>query len=96
MSTMQAEIYDAFIDAGASEPKARAAAEVIAQKPQSDEVATKTDIVRLEGKIDSKIAELKGELKDLELRLIKWIASIVATATIAIIVTIITAIIKLS
>ena len=62
MSMMQAEIYDAFIDAGASESKARAAAEVIAQKPQSDELATKTDIVRLEGKIDTKIAELEVRL----------------------------------
>ena len=69
MSMMQAEIYDAFIDAGASEPKARAAAEVIAQKPQSDEVATKTDIVRLEGRMDSKIAELKVEMARLEVRL---------------------------
>ena len=75
MSIMQAEIYDAFIEAGASEPKARAAAEVIAQKPQSDELATKdyiekkvaqlegelkAGIARLEGKIDTKIAELKG------------------------------------
>ncbi len=33
MSTMQSEVYDALIDAGASEPKARAAAEVIAVSP---------------------------------------------------------------
>ncbi len=47
MSTMQSEIYDALIDAGASEPKARAAAEAVAAGPKSDEVATKLDISEL-------------------------------------------------
>ncbi len=47
MSTIQSEIYDALIDAGASEPKARAAAEAVAKHPKSDEVATKLDISEL-------------------------------------------------
>ncbi len=33
MSIVQSEIYDAFIEAGTSEPKLRTAAEVVARKP---------------------------------------------------------------
>ncbi len=72
MSTMQSEIYDALIDAGASEPKARAAAEVIAITPKADEVATKKD--------------LRAEIAALENRLIKWaigIAAIIISINIA-------------
>ncbi len=47
MSTMQSEIYDALIAAGAPENKARAAAEAVAKRPKSDEVATKFDISEL-------------------------------------------------
>ncbi len=43
---MQSEIYDAPIEAGASEPKARAAAEAVAAGPKSDEVATKAELYR--------------------------------------------------
>ena len=41
MGFMASEVYDALIEAGASEAKARAAAEVI---PISHELATKADI----------------------------------------------------
>ena len=48
MGVMVSEIYDALIDAGAAEDKARAAAESI---PISDQLATKQDIARLETRI---------------------------------------------
>ena len=48
MGVMVSEIYDALIDAGAAEDKARAAAEAI---PISEQLATKQDIVRLETRI---------------------------------------------
>ena len=41
MGFMASEVYDALIEAGASEAKARAAAEII---PISNELATKADI----------------------------------------------------
>ena len=63
MSMMQAEIYDAFIAAKVPEDKARAAAEVIAQKPQSDELATKEYIEKRVAELEARIAELEGELK---------------------------------
>ena len=63
MSMMQAEIYDAFIAAKVPEDKARAAAEVIAQKPQSDELATKEYIEKRVAELEARIAELEGKLK---------------------------------
>ena len=80
MSIIQAEIYDAFIAAKVPEDKARAAAEVIAQKPQSDELATKeyiekriaeveARIAELKGRMDSKMAELKVEMAELKVEM---------------------------
>ena len=53
MSTMIAEIYEALVEAGASEEKAKAAAGVVAVK---DNLATKTDLQELR-------SEMKAELK---------------------------------
>ena len=44
MGFMASEVYDALIEAGASEAKARAAAEII---PISNELATKADIAEI-------------------------------------------------
>ena len=56
MGVMVSEIYDALIDAGATEAKARAAAEAI---PISDQLATKRDIIELK----TDIASLKADFK---------------------------------
>ena len=48
MGVMVSEVYDALIDAGAEEAKARAAAESI---PISEHLATKQDIAALEAKM---------------------------------------------
>ena len=56
MGVMVSEIYDALIDAGATEAKARAAAEAI---PISDQLATKRDIIELK----TDIASLKADSK---------------------------------
>ena len=45
MGVMVREVYEAFLEAGASQPVAAAAAEAI---PVSDQLATKEDIARLE------------------------------------------------
>ena len=52
---MVSEVYDAFVDAGASEAKARAAAEAI---PISDQLATKQDI----GDLKSDITALEAKM----------------------------------
>ena len=48
MGVMVSEVYDAFVEAGASKDTARRAAESI---PISDQLATKQDIARLETRI---------------------------------------------
>ena len=55
MGVMVSEVYDAFVDAGASEAKARAAAEAI---PISDQLATKQDI----GDLKSDITALEAKM----------------------------------
>ena len=63
MGVMVSEVYDAFVEAGASEAKARAAASAI---PVSDQLATKQDIGDLKseiGEVRSDVAEVKADLK---------------------------------
>lgn len=55
MSIMVTEIYDALIEAGASEQKARAAAQSV---PLTEQLATKQDIAVLK----TDIAELRTEM----------------------------------
>ena len=62
MDTLHTALYDAFREAGTSEEKARAAA---AGFPPPEQIATKTDIARLEIKIaqlETKISEIKEDL----------------------------------
>ena len=54
MPLMSAELYDALLEAGASEAKARKAAEAVA--------AYDNRFMILEGKIDTLRAEVKGEM----------------------------------
>jgi len=54
MALMSSELYDALLEAGASEAKARKAAEAVA--------AYDNRFAILEGKIDTLRAEVKGEM----------------------------------
>ena len=56
MSTMIAEIYEALVEAGASEEKAKAAAGVVAVK---NNLATKTDLQELRSEMKSELKVLK-------------------------------------
>jgi hypothetical protein len=62
MATMISEVYDAFRSAGVPEDKARAAAEALSE----EQIATKTDIAKLEK----------------ELLVIKWILGLVIVAVV--------------
>jgi hypothetical protein len=62
MSVMVKEIFEAFVEAGASQEKATAAAGVV---PVTDNLATKTDL-----------AELRKDMANMEVRLIKWMVSL--------------------
>ncbi len=58
MGIMVSEVYEALIEAGASESKAKAAAESI---PLSEQLATKQDLAGLKGDM----ASLKGDMANL-------------------------------
>lgn len=59
MGIMVSEVYEALIDAGASEAKAKAAAEAI---PVSEQLATKQDIAELKSDMDLLKAEVKSDM----------------------------------
>ena len=54
------EVYQALVDAGASEEKARAAAEAI---PDMSELADKNDLAGVRSELKQDIADLRSELK---------------------------------
>lgn len=57
---MVTEVYQALVDAGASEEKARAAAEAI---PDMSELADKNDLAGVRSELKQDIADLRSELK---------------------------------
>ena len=69
MTTMIAELYEALVDAGASEGKAKEAAQVLS----TENLATKSDITELDTKLSGQIAELdqrlSGQIAELDQRL---------------------------
>ena len=58
MSVIVAEVYEALLEAGASEPKARAAAAAI---PVGADLATRQDIAALKQDLKQDIAKLQAE-----------------------------------
>ncbi len=58
MSILVTEVYEALVEAGASEQKAKAAAAAI---PIGDNLATKQDILELRAENRQNIAELRAE-----------------------------------
>ena len=75
MGVMVSEVYDAFVEAGASKDTARRAAESI---PVNDQLATKQDIVELKAEIAEGRATVANEFKSLYRHLRLMAASIVA------------------
>lgn len=64
MTTMLSEVYDALIEAGASQEKARKAAEAVA--------GYENRFARIESKMDTEFALVRGELT-----LMKWMIGLV-------------------
>ena len=60
MSIMVTEVYRALVDAGASEEKARAAAEAI---PDMSDLADKNDIAELRSELKQDIVDVRSEFK---------------------------------
>ena len=68
MSMMIAEIYEALVEAGTSEEKAKAAAGVV---PVIDSLATKTDLQELRSGMKADLQELRSEMQA-ELKVLKF------------------------
>ncbi len=66
MGIMVSEVYEALIDAGASEAKAKAAAEAI---PVSEQLTTKTDLAGVKADLAEAKAELKAEIGEVKAEL---------------------------
>ena len=60
MSMMIAEIYEALVEAGTSEEKAKAAAGVV---PVIDSLATKTDLQELRSDMNADLQVLRSDMK---------------------------------
>ena len=73
MSVMVKEIFEAFVEAGASRETATAAAAVV---PVTDILATKTDLTELRLATKTDLAELRKDMANMEVRLIKWMVSL--------------------
>ena len=68
MSMMIAEIYEALVEAGTSEEKAKAAAGVV---PVIDSLATKTDLQELRSEMKADMQVLRSDMKA-ELKVLKF------------------------
>ena len=80
MPTMNAEMYDALIAAGAPEAKARSAAIAISE----ESLATKSDVGRVEGLLKTEIARVENRMTAIEgkLTLLQWMLALVVAATV--------------
>ena len=74
MTTMIAELYEALVDAGASEGKAKEAARVLS----TENLATKRDIAELDTKLSGQITKLDQRLSpkvfklERDMAVMKW------------------------
>lgn len=75
MSLIVSEVYDALIEAGASEAKAKAAAGAI---PSAERLATKEDLAEVKAELAEVKAELKTELAEVKAELKADIAEVKA------------------
>ncbi len=68
MNLIVSEVYDAFIDAGASEEKAKAAAGAI---PLAERLATKEDLDELKKAIDDRFSKIDDRFSKIDDRFSK-------------------------
>ena len=61
MSLIVSEVYDALIEAGTSEAKAKAAAGAI---PLAEHLATKEDVTEVKAELKTEIAEVRTEIAE--------------------------------
>ena len=93
MTTMIAELYEALVDAGASEGKAKEAAQVLS----TENLATKGDIAKL----DTKLSELDQRLSpkvvklDRDMAVMKWMLGTTMAGVASILAAVLSMVIKI-
>ena len=91
MSLIVTEIYDALIEAGATERKARAAAAAI---PMVENLATKQDLAELKAAIKQDLAGLRAEIKE-DISVLKRDVAVLKLAVFSFFPTIVALLVKL-
>ncbi len=73
MNTFDALGYsESLTDIGVPENQAKLQAKALSEAFDSNDLATKSDITRLESKITELKADVKAQIFEMELRIIKW------------------------
>ena len=97
MTTMIAELYEALVDAGASEGKAKEAAQVLS----TENLATKRDITELDTKLSGQIAKLDEKLSpkivklERDMAVMKWMVGAALAGIAPILVAVVSIVIKI-
>ena len=97
MTTMIAELYEALVDAGASEGKAKEAAQVLS----TENLATKSDIVELDTKLSGQITKLDQKLNpkvvklERDMAVMKWMLGTTMTGVAFILAAVVSMVIKI-
>ena len=86
MTTMIAELYEALIDAGASEGKAKEAAQVLS----TENLATKSDISELDTKLSPKVVKLGRDMA-----VMKWMLGTTMAGVASILAAVLSIVIKI-
>ena len=86
MTTMIAELYEALVDAGASEGKAKEAARVLS----TENLATKRDIAELDQRLSPKIIKLERDMA-----VMKWMVGAALAGIAPILVAVVSIVIKI-
>ena len=86
MTTMIAELYEALVDAGASEGKAKEAAQVLS----TENLATKSDIAELDQRLSPKIVKLERDMA-----VMKWMLGAALAGIAPILVAVVSMVIKI-
>ena len=93
MTTMISELYEALINAGATEAKAREAAEALS----AENLNSKDNVAELDQRLSGEIAETRKDIYKLQLdvAVLKWMVSATLAGIAAILASVILILVKL-
>lgn len=81
MSTMVAELYDALRKAGVDQQLAQRAACAVLPADVRMDLVTKSDLLALRADVSGDLSEMKRQLSEMKVELIKWNVGAMAVLT---------------